>query len=216
MSYFENFALIRYNNAVTIDITQRTTILNQVFGDNYSFYPYHVKNGMRAEQVAEKYYGDANLVWLVYFSNNIIDPYHQWVMDEQTFKAFIEQKYGSIPEAISQIVKWRVNWFEDNTILTPTQYTALDSNLKKYWVPNFDNYGYPASYVRKEMDFASNAVDEDGNVTLSVPEGEEDYWVALNAFDYEEEENAKKSHIRLLDNRLAQTAVLNLRDLLRV
>lgn len=213
--YFENFQLVQYNNAVAINISQRAAILNKLFGDNYSFYPYQVKNGMRAEQVAEKYYGDPDFVWLVYFSNNIVDPYHQWPMDDETFNAFIVEKYGSIPNAVNMIVKYRVNWFEDNTVLTTDQYDNLDASLKKYWVPSFDNYGFASSYSRKEIDFIANATDEDGNVSLSVPEIEEPYWVALNAFDYEEEENAKKAHIRLLDNRLAQTAALNLRDLLR-
>ena len=88
-AYFQNFNLIRYNDALAYDITQRAAILNTVFGNNYAFYPYQVKNGMRAEQVAERYYGNSKFEWLVYFSNNIIDPYHEWVMDDETFNALL-------------------------------------------------------------------------------------------------------------------------------
>jgi hypothetical protein len=52
--YFDNFPVINYNNKLMVNIMDRTAILNSVFGDVYAFYPYHVKNGMRAEVVAEK------------------------------------------------------------------------------------------------------------------------------------------------------------------
>src|SRR4051812_41475730 len=120
--YFGNFSLIRYNNSTVIDITQRTAILTSIFGDNYAFYPYHVKNGLRAEQVAEKYYGSDDLVWLVYFSNSIVDPYHEWTMDEDTFNAHIIKAYGSIQAARTTIVKYRVNWYEDTRQLTKIQH----------------------------------------------------------------------------------------------
>jgi hypothetical protein len=216
MKYFENFQLIRYNNALSINITQRAAILDTVFGDQYAFYPYRVKNGMRAEQVAEKYYGDPDYVWLVYFSNNIIDPYHQWTMDDDTFNAHLIKKYGSVQAAYETIVKYRINWYEDTRELSKIQYDSLPWYEKKYWMPEFDVNNLPLHYIRKPMDFISNYQDGDGNITLSVDEDEAEYWSAVTAFDVEEEENVQKSHIRLLDNRLAATADGNLRTLLGV
>lgn len=216
MKYFENFQLIRYNNALVVDITQRAAIMDTVFGDRYAFYPYRVKNGMRAEQVAEKYYGDPDFVWLVYFSNNIIDPYHQWPMDEETFNAHLVKKYGSVQTAHQTVVKYRINWYEDTTQLNKIMYDSLPWYEKKYWTPEFDHNNLPLHYVRKPMDFISNFQDSDGTVSLSVPTDEAEYWVSVSAYDVEEEENTKKAHIRLLDSRLAATAQTNLRTLLGV
>lgn len=212
--YFENFSLIRYNDSLAINITQRAAFTSQLFGDNFSFYPYQVKNGMRAEQVAEKYYGDPHLVWLVYFSNNIVDPYHEWTMDEQTFFAHLTAKYGSVEASRNKIVSYRVNWYEDSREIDKNAYNALPMGEKKYWEPQLDINNRPLFYRRKELDFISVAQDGDGNVTLSVPMAEASYWTPVTAFEIEEEENVKKSHIRLLDSRLAQTAASNLRKLL--
>lgn len=194
---------------------QRTSILNSVFGNRYAFYPYHVKNGMRAEQVAERYYGNTDFVWLVYMSNNIVDPYYEWTMDDETFKNYIRETYGSIEEARAKIVTYRVNWYEDATKLSPAQYDVLPAYSKKYWVPNFNNYNIPAYYERKQMDHLAISQDANGNVQLSVPVEEQQYWTAVSAYDLEEEKNADKAHIRLLDSKLAATAASNLKDLLR-
>jgi hypothetical protein len=69
-------------------------------------------------------------------------------------------------------------------------------------------------YVRKEMEYSAVKKDGNGNVTLNVPIDEVQYWAAVTAFDIEEEENAKKANIRLLDSRFAQTAAANLRKLM--
>lgn len=212
--YFQNFKLINYGTSLAIDITERAAILDSVFGDRYAFYPYRVKNGMRAEQVAEKYYGHPDMVWLVYFSNGIIDPYHQWTMDEATFDSHIIKKFGSMQAARQKIVKYRINWYEDTRQLDKITYNSLPWYEKKYWTPEFDINNLPLHYVRKPMDFVANFQEGDGTVHLSVPSDEAEYWTSVSAYDVEEEENAKKAHIRLLDSRLASTAETNLRTLL--
>jgi hypothetical protein len=216
MRYFETFPLINYNGSVSLDITQRTAILDMVFGDRYAFYPYTIKDGMRAEQIAEKYYGDPDLVWLVYFSNGIVDPYHQWPMDQETFESSIKSAYGSLEAARTKIVQYRVNWYEDTRQLSSIQYNSLPWYEKKYWQPQFDINNLPLHYVRKPIDFVAIFQEGDGTVHLSVDADESQYWSAVTAYDIEEEENARKSHIRLLDSRLAPTAESNLKSLLGV
>lgn len=214
MRYFDQFQLIRYNNTTAINITERAAILSNIFGNQYAFYPYQVKNGMRAEQIAEKYYGNPDLVWLVYLSNNIIDPYYEWPMDDSTFETHLVSRYGSIQAARTKIVKYRINWYEDPRHLTRIQYDSLPTVEKKYWTPEFDANNYPLYYRRKEVDFIAVAQDDDGNVTLSVPAEEQQYWSPVTAYDVEEELNANKAQIRLLDSRFAATAESNLKALL--
>lgn len=213
--YFSQFPIIQYNGSPIIDVTNRVAILNKVFGDRYAFYPYTVKNGMRAEQVADKYYGDPNLVWLVYLSNNIIDPYYQWPMTDENLNAFIEKKYGSLSAASSKIAFYRVNWYEDDTVITSAEYNNLDTTLKKYWEPRLDQFNKPSTYVRKELDHKIVGRDGDGTVDiLPVPDIEKPYWSAVSQYDVEVESNADKANIRLLDNRLSSIAVQNLKELL--
>lgn len=208
--YFRKFEVINYNDMLSINITQRTAILNSVVNNKYAFYPYTVKNGMRAEQVAERYYDSSDYVWLVYFSNNIIDPYYDWTMSQEMFNGYIASKYGSILEAKQDIRHYRVNWYADNRRLTKEQYNNLYHTLVKYWEPDI---GY-STYSRKRIDHTIVADDGEGNVTLPITGEEVNYWQAVSIYDIEEEANNDKANIRLLDKAYVRTAEMNLKGLL--
>ena len=92
--YFDKFPEIRYNNVLVRDISRRVNFLRQTIENPYTFLPYTIEEGDRAEDIAYHYYGDPNYAWLVYLSNNIVDPYHDWPMDEQTFHNYLIDKYA--------------------------------------------------------------------------------------------------------------------------
>ena len=92
--YFDKFPDISYNNVLVKDITKRVNFLKETLQDPYSFLPYTIKEGERAEDIAYHYYGDSNYTWLIYLANNIIDPYNEWPMDEYTFNQYLISKYS--------------------------------------------------------------------------------------------------------------------------
>lgn len=92
--YFQNFPIIEYKGKRVRDITRRNEFLKSVTTNPFLFLPYTVKDNERAEDVADFYYGSTDYVWLVYLANNIIDPYHEWPMDEQTFNNYLIEKYA--------------------------------------------------------------------------------------------------------------------------
>ena len=47
--------------------------------------------------IADQYYGDSSLDWIVYLTNNITDPQWEWPLPQEVFDDFIRSKYGSIP-----------------------------------------------------------------------------------------------------------------------
>ena len=110
--YFENFPIIEYQGRKVRDITRRNMFIKNVSTNPYLFLPYTVKEGERAEDIAEFYYGSVNYVWLVYLANNIIDPYHQWPMDAKTFNNYLIEKYT---ERSGQIGEDVVDWIRDET-----------------------------------------------------------------------------------------------------
>jgi len=69
------------------------------------YYPYSIQDGDRPDTVAEYYYGDSKYAWVVLYSNDIIDPLHDWVKTQAEFEAYIIHKYGSVAAAQSQIVE---------------------------------------------------------------------------------------------------------------
>lgn len=110
MKYFENFPVIEYQGRRVRDITRRNQFVKNVATNPYLFLPYTVKEGERAEDIALFYYGSVDYVWLVYLANNIIDPYHQWPMDEKTFNNYLIEKYQ---EQSGQVGEDVVDWIQD-------------------------------------------------------------------------------------------------------
>lgn len=118
--YFRNLPEIRYNNVLVRDVTRRVNFLKQSIENPYVFLPYTIQEGERAEEIAYHYYGDANYAWLVYLANNIVDPYHQWPMDEETFHNYLIDKYAEESGRKEwDVVAWTQNetdGFEENII----------------------------------------------------------------------------------------------------
>lgn len=79
------------------DVTERADI----------FYEYDIQSGDRPDTIAEKYYGDAKLAWLVLHFNNIKDPIFGWALFDQDFERYIKGKYGSIPAAQAEVHEYR-------------------------------------------------------------------------------------------------------------
>ena len=71
------------------------------------FYDYDVQAGDRPDTIAEKYYGDADLAWIVLHFNNIIDPIFGMPLFNQDFNNYVKSKYGSIAAAQAEVHEYR-------------------------------------------------------------------------------------------------------------
>ena len=111
--YFENFPIVEYNGKKVRDITRRNNFVKNISTNPMLFLPYTVKQNERAEDVANFYYGSVDYVWLVYMANQIIDPYYEWPMDEETFNNYLIAKYGDVSGEVGDGV---VDWTKDDTI----------------------------------------------------------------------------------------------------
>lgn len=118
MKYFENFPLIDYQGRRVRDISRRSSFLTAIQNNPYLYYPYTVKANERAEDVANAYYGSVDFVWLVYLANNIIDPYHEWPMDENTFNDYLVDKYTEQSgETGEDVIDWIRDEANDQNII---------------------------------------------------------------------------------------------------
>lgn len=129
------------------------------------YYPYVIREGERPDIIAADYYGDARYAWLVYLSNNIVDPYYEWPMTTTEFASFINKKYGGIDVASQEIAFWRNKWYGDDSIITPAYYASLPSYAKKYWTPSDEYSNTPTAYIRKPQDLV---VETNKVVSLAV------------------------------------------------
>jgi hypothetical protein len=118
MKYFENFPVIEYEGRRIRDISRRSNFVRAVSNNPYLYYPYTVSEGERAEDIANFYYGSVDYVWLVYMANNIIDPYHEWPMDPQTFNDYLVEKYQQESgETGEDVIDWTRDPNNDDNII---------------------------------------------------------------------------------------------------
>ena len=110
--YFTYFPKVDYDLLGTNEQIKLTNILKRFRFDAdvrkqlNVYYTYSVQHGDRPDTIAHKYYGDANLDWVVLHYNYIMNPLFEWPMFGQDLSNHIAKKYGSI-NAANQIVAKR-------------------------------------------------------------------------------------------------------------
>ena len=99
--YFSKFPRIPYQISTQAafklvpDILRRVRIRESLKSGAMLFDKYDVKENENPEDVAFKYYGDAEYHWVVLMVNNITDRYYQWPMTQPDFEEFLADKYGA-------------------------------------------------------------------------------------------------------------------------
>ena len=102
MSYFSKFPLFVYdmkndnNYKLLPDILRRVKLRATIKSGGMLFDKYDVKENEKPEDVAYKWFGDAELHWVVMLLNDITDRYHDWPMSEAQFLQFVNEKYSNV------------------------------------------------------------------------------------------------------------------------
>jgi hypothetical protein len=60
------------------DMFKRVSFTEKTKNDKGAFVDYRVSEGEKPEDVAFNFYGDSSLWWVVFLSNNIVDPFGEW------------------------------------------------------------------------------------------------------------------------------------------
>ena len=181
--YFSDFPQIEYQAKIARSIMARPRIASSLLSNPAAIYSYTVNNDLRPDQVAHLYYGDSELLWLIFLANNIVDPYYGWPLTQNTFQDFIISKYGTIATAKSTIKHYR--------------YQEKDKATDERWKTK--------EIITKET--------YDLNSTLrNITDAQLQRYQAVTAFIYEEELNESKRVIKVIDRRLAGNAKQILRE----
>lgn len=149
--FFKYFPTLFHSNTVATNIIARIRFEESVTKNLALFLPYQIQDGQRADQIAEQYYNDSTYDWIIYLSNNITDPLHQWPKTQDIFENFITAKYGSIANAQQQIAYYRVNYETDDRVISTSAYDALGTVEKQYWAPILSYNNRVINYERKEL-----------------------------------------------------------------
>ncbi len=77
-----------------------------------AFNYYQIKDNERPDQIAEKYYGDSQLDWIILLTNNIINYNEQWPLDNDSLYKYLLDKYGS-EEALYDVHHYETVEYKD-------------------------------------------------------------------------------------------------------
>jgi Base plate wedge protein 53 len=154
-TYFDKFNIISYSNNAVVDITERVVIANNLIRNPYVYYPQDIRNGIRPDQLAFSAYNDPYTSWMIYISNQIVDPYYEWYLNDSEFTNYIKSKYGSLAAATNKVMYYRNNWVDQPSI-SVTTYNSLTPNQQIYWQPKYGVNSVIINYFRKQKDWTSS------------------------------------------------------------
>jgi hypothetical protein len=103
MAYFSNFPLVNYQNTLQVNLTRRVDIAS-MFKQNEKYYlEYSVRDGETPEMIADRFYDDAQLHWIILLMNDILNPFYDWPMSQLALESYINEKYDN-PNGINHYI----------------------------------------------------------------------------------------------------------------
>lgn len=152
--YFSRFPLVDYNGTPAKNILARVDFTDQTKKDIYANFDYVLQDGTtRPDILSFNYYNSAQYDWLIYMTNNIVDPYHDYYKSPEDFKNYIVGKYRSIDIAQNKILFYRNDWAPDESLISETVYNNLSINIMKYWKPKLNITNQIIGYERVKDDW---------------------------------------------------------------
>ena len=105
MSFFSNFPTIEVDvlddgtKTTFLEVTRKVRFYDLIKRYNVTFDYYDVQSGQTPEFLANAFYNDPKLHWVLLLANNVVDYYHDWPMSNATFDRNIQELYDN-PDAV--------------------------------------------------------------------------------------------------------------------
>ena len=164
--YFNNFPLVSYNFKknnnfeLLTNITLRYKIRDIIKSTASIFYEYSVKDEDRPDIIAHKYYNNSTLDWIILITNDIIDPYYDWPLNNDNFNKYMTNIYGSVSSSQTTVYEYRQILSEakvtfDNKII-PKRTVVVDLNTYNSLVATDREIIYAYDYYQEQNDKKRN------------------------------------------------------------
>lgn len=230
--YFANFPKIKYQletgNIIRIkDIFRKVTIEPEALDSMIEYTSYEIHDGERPDIVATKLYGDADLHWLFYLTNNF-DNYYQWYKSFDEFEEYISQKYpgyiltaSNTTDIVSSSSKFLLGE-KISSSLSTANVIFVDPTFKRVIVDRGSwtagdvvtgaNSGksFTVQSVQNHRDGVSHYKNSDGVVKNTSSSG----FSSVSFYEEELEINEKRRSIKVLKRHLVKPLIAELDRLL--
>lgn len=112
LSINQNQIYADFNNSVLINNLQKefkSPTLGHLFQikqykivqdiiDKYRMQPVVINDQDRPEYLAYRLYGSVEYFWILLICNNLLNPYFEWIMPQETLYQYCKQKYKNLPD----------------------------------------------------------------------------------------------------------------------
>ena len=117
-----------YDYQIVKNLFKRAVMRDDIFNDVTSFTKYSVVGDERPDQVADKFYNDSGLDWVILTTNNIVHVRDEWPMGNQDFLTYLNAKYTS--EELSNIHHYETKIIRDSngTLIQPKGLTVPENH----------------------------------------------------------------------------------------
>lgn len=208
-SYFESFPKLLYsqNNNRDFNIVPdvlRRAVVEKIASLNASYFDqYDVGEGETPETVADKFYDDPTLHWVILHVNEILDPRFEWPLSETQLQEYALAKYGSI-DAINEVhhvegynITSDENVYEESNFILAPETQSLDEPVRIL---------FEGTRTTSEGRTARIPITHADNVKITN---------LVTNIEFESRENEKRRRIRILKPELVADVVSTFQTLIK-
>lgn len=206
--YFKSLPNIEYHTTlpdknsslstvVAKNFFRRAKIRADIFENASFFKKYSIVGDERPDQVAEKFYDDARLDWIILTVNNIIDVYNEWPLSQLGLYNYMLEKYN-IEENFYEIKHYKTLEIK-NSLGSIVQPAGL--------IVDTDFYNKTIESSIAALEFY------DENLGVMIKKGGSEICYPVTFKDYDEEVNDNKRNIYILKNEYLQSAINDLESI---
>lgn len=192
--YNQNFRQREDSYDIATDIFFRTKFREIIKNENIAYYLYTIPDGETPDILARKYYGSPTDYWIIFYANDIINPFYDWPLEYKDFQRFIIEKYGSIASAQTTIHHYE-------KLVTTTDSRTGETVTRRYEIDQDDARTNIGETLPLD-DFTSLAVDSYPNVSGNFSDGSSvEIVISRNSvtnYDWELDNNEKKREIKVI------------------
>lgn len=123
------------------NIFRRFKLRDDIVSDFSAFEQYNIKGDERPDQVADLFYDDPTLDWVILTTNNIIDQRYSWPMSDYELYEYAYKKYGEDINAIKHYETYEIVDSSDTERVVLDAGLIVDGNFTfKFYNPTTQSY----------------------------------------------------------------------------
>jgi hypothetical protein len=134
----------RYESVTNIFF--RVKFIQETINNVSSYFLAELEDGDTPEIIAEKVYGDSGAHWIITMANQIVDPQWDWPLDEDAFRKYLVEKYGSVEYAQTNNHHYEMvvtRTLKPDMVISEARYSVNSNKLTRNMPQAPYNYYFP-------------------------------------------------------------------------